>query len=76
MSIPHEGEGREMKFTPGYYEFHLVREDNSKDLEPKFVDCRQDEVLSSFREETLEETIQRYHDQLKKGIAKREAGDN
>ncbi len=48
MSIPHEGAGREMKFTPGYYEFHLIKKEGEKDLEPKFVDCRQDESLASL----------------------------
>jgi hypothetical protein len=48
MSIPHEGEGRELKFVPGYYEFHLVRKEEGKDLEPMFVDCRQDEILTSL----------------------------
>ncbi|MBI2038195.1 MAG: hypothetical protein HYT15_04735 [Candidatus Magasanikbacteria bacterium] len=48
MSIPHEGEGREMKFTPGYYEFHLVKKDDKQDLEPIFVDCREDESLASL----------------------------
>lgn len=48
MSIPHEGEDREIKFTPGYYEFHLVRKDGEEGLQPVFVDCRQDEVLTKL----------------------------
>lgn len=42
MCIPHEGEGREMKFTAGYYEFSLVEKDPTKGLEPLFLDCRTD----------------------------------
>ncbi len=48
MAIPHVGRGREMKFTPGYYEFHLIKKEGQKDLEPKFVDCREDESLASL----------------------------
>lgn len=48
MSIPHIGIGRDIKFSPGYYEFHLVRKNGVKDLAPMFVDCREDELLASL----------------------------
>lgn len=47
MHIPHEGEGRDTVFTPGYYEFALVRKDADKDLEPIFLDCRNDDSLNT-----------------------------
>lgn len=39
-SIPHSGEGRDVKYTPGYYEFTLVKKSETSLLEPIFFDCR------------------------------------
>lgn len=44
LKIPHEGEGRDMKFTPGYYKFALVREDEKSSLHPLFFDYKSDKV--------------------------------
>ncbi len=37
-AIPHDGEARDMKFLPGYYEFILAHRDSTKALEPIFLD--------------------------------------
>ncbi|MCC7160592.1 hypothetical protein IT399_02650 [Candidatus Nomurabacteria bacterium] len=42
LKIPHEGEGRDMKFTPGYYEFALVRENKQVPMHPLFFDYKDD----------------------------------
>lgn len=48
LLIPHEGgEGRDMKFTPGYYEFALVRRDGGDEktkLHPWFFDYKSDKA--------------------------------
>lgn len=42
--LPHSGEGEKAKYAPGYFEFHIVRT-RTGNLEPRFVDFRQDEAL-------------------------------
>jgi hypothetical protein len=44
LRIPHEGNGRDMKFTPGYYEFALVRKDEQSPLNPWFFDYKNDKA--------------------------------
>lgn len=48
MSIPHEGEGREMQFRPGYYEFMLTDKTGSGQLQPNFIDCRQSAPMTTL----------------------------
>jgi hypothetical protein len=38
LAIPHDGEGRELECTPGYYEFVLIKRDEQAPLEPIFLD--------------------------------------
>jgi hypothetical protein len=38
LAIPHDGEGRELESTPGYYEFVLIKRDEQAPLEPIFLD--------------------------------------
>jgi hypothetical protein len=42
--IPHYGEGREISYTPGYYEFALVRENESQAPFPVFFDYKNSEA--------------------------------
>lgn len=42
--IPHSGEGRNTFYTPGYYEFTLVREDASQTPFPVFFDYKNSEA--------------------------------
>jgi hypothetical protein len=37
-AIPHQGEDREQEFTPGYYEFALVKRKEDRPLEPIFFE--------------------------------------
>ena len=48
MSIPHEGENRDMKFRPGYYEFMLTDKTGSGQLQPSFIDCRQSAPMTTL----------------------------
>ncbi|MFA6424114.1 MAG: hypothetical protein WCV83_02240 [Candidatus Magasanikbacteria bacterium] len=50
MNIPHEGEGRDLKFLPGYYEFKLVDKRREDGLEPVFIDCRNGSSLLNLPE--------------------------
>jgi hypothetical protein len=47
QTIPHEGESRETKYRPGYYEFILVKKDEESPAEPIFIDYK--EINSSYR---------------------------
>ncbi|HWY78760.1 MAG TPA: hypothetical protein VNW29_00210 [Candidatus Sulfotelmatobacter sp.] len=38
QAIPHEGFGKNVKFTPGYYEFTCVKRAEDKPLEPIFIE--------------------------------------
>jgi hypothetical protein len=49
QSIPHEGEKRETKYNPGYYEFLLVKKDEARDLEPIFWDYKDEEAFSELK---------------------------
>ena len=40
MQIPHQGEGRDMKFMPGYYEMVIAQRDEKSKPEPFFLDYR------------------------------------
>ena len=40
MHIPHQGEGREMKFMPGYYEMVIAQRPGNSKPEPFFIDYR------------------------------------
>jgi hypothetical protein len=40
LAIPHSGSGRELTFTPGYYEFALVQKTDNGPLEPIFLEYR------------------------------------
>ena len=42
LTIPHSGEGFEMKFVPGYYEFVLVKRSEDSEIEPIFLDYQND----------------------------------
>jgi hypothetical protein len=44
LKIPHKGEGRDIEFTPGYYEFALVRQDDKSPLRPWFFDYKDDKA--------------------------------
>lgn len=48
MSIPHEGENRDMKFRPGYYEFMLTDKTGTGQLQPSFIDCRQSAPMTAL----------------------------
>lgn len=43
ISIPHEGQGRDMRFLPGYYEFVIVKDDEKK-VRPIYLDYKDKSV--------------------------------
>ena len=47
LAIPHTGTGRELKFTPGYYEFALVDKANNGTLEPLFLEYRNNAIYQT-----------------------------
>jgi hypothetical protein len=44
LAIPHTGDGREMKFLPGYYEVAITKQDASDELRPYFLDYKDNTV--------------------------------
>jgi hypothetical protein len=50
LHLPHEGEGRDIKFAPGYYEFHLVDKNGQGKLQPLFIDAKPLDVQISDEE--------------------------
>lgn len=45
QTIPHTGEGREVQYHPGYYEFVLVRRKDDTPMTPIFIDYREGETF-------------------------------
>lgn len=52
MSIPHKGEGREIRFMPGYYEMVIAQRDNNSKPEPFFLDYRDNDAYQIDWEKT------------------------
>jgi hypothetical protein len=44
MNIPHKGEGREMRFMPGYYEMVIAQRNEDSKPEPFFLDYRDNDA--------------------------------
>ncbi|MDD4332589.1 MAG: hypothetical protein PHT51_00565 [Patescibacteria group bacterium] len=48
LTVPHEGEGRDMKFIPGYYEFVIIQKDEKSPMEVLFIDCKLNPAFCSL----------------------------